>query len=152
MEKGNAKGLIKAQNNELEALAELLDDWVDTADIPEALDWADSRPAVLYGSVKHQISLRLDADGIAWFKQHATGGRSYRTDTTAATCPYREFNWPPSRNNPRVIQRLVGRVPVDASALRRGRGQVHLAATPECSIAADSVRVGTGDGSRGPSA
>ena len=38
----------------------------------------------LYRPVKQQITLRLDADIIAWFKAHALGGRGYQTDINGA--------------------------------------------------------------------
>ena len=47
--------------------------------IPEVLDWSDARRGVFYRPVKRQITLRLDADDVAWFKAHAHGGRGYQT-------------------------------------------------------------------------
>ena len=34
--------------------------------------------------MKRQITLRLDADIIAWFKARARGGRGYQTDINGA--------------------------------------------------------------------
>ena len=39
---------------------------------------------VFYRPVKRQITLRLDADLIAWFKARAQGGRGYQTDINRA--------------------------------------------------------------------
>ena len=72
---------VQEQIRTLEALP---DDQVDTTDAPEILDWSDARRGVFYRPVKQQITLRLDADVIAWFKAHARGGRGYQTDINGA--------------------------------------------------------------------
>ena len=72
---------IQAQVLALEALP---DDQIDTTDAPEILDWSDARRGVFYRPVKQQITLRLDADIIAWFKARARDGRGYQTDINAA--------------------------------------------------------------------
>ena len=69
---------------EMRALADLPDDQIDTSDIPEALDWSGGRRGVFYRPVKQQITLRIDADIIAWFKAHAPNGRGYQTDINGA--------------------------------------------------------------------
>ena len=69
---------------DLQALEELPDDQIDTTDIPEILDWSGARRGVFYRPVKQQITLRLDADVISWFKAHAQGGRGYQTDINRA--------------------------------------------------------------------
>ena len=72
--------LTDEQRAELVALAELTEDEIDTTDIPEALDWSHARRADFYRPIKQQITLRLDADVVAWFKERAPGGRGYQTD------------------------------------------------------------------------
>ena len=72
---------VQAQVRALEALP---DDEIDTSDAPEILDWSDARRGVFYRPVKQQITLRLDADIIAWFRAHARGGRGYQTDINGA--------------------------------------------------------------------
>ena len=72
---------VQAQIRALEALP---DDRIDTTDAPEILDWSDARRGVFYRPVKQQITLRLDADIIAWFKAQARGGRGYQTDINGA--------------------------------------------------------------------
>ena len=69
---------------QLRTLEALPDDQIDTADIPEILDWSDARRGVFYRPVKQQITLRLDADIIAWFKARARGGHGYQTDINGA--------------------------------------------------------------------
>ena len=69
---------------QIRALEDLPDDQVDTTDAPEILDWSDARRGVFYRPVKRQVTLRLDADVIAWFKRRARGGRGYQTDINSA--------------------------------------------------------------------
>lgn len=83
---------MKKDNSELPAdvqeqvkgLQALPDDQIDTTDAPEILDWSDARRGVFYRPIKKQITLRLDADVIAWFKAHARDGKGYQTDINGA--------------------------------------------------------------------
>ena len=70
--------------SQIQALEALPDDQIDTTDVPEILDWFDARRGVFYRPVKQQITLRIDADIIAWFKARALGGRGYQTDINGA--------------------------------------------------------------------
>ncbi len=83
MKKGNTQ-LTAKQRADLQALEELPDDQINTNDIPELLDWSGAERGVFYRPVKKQITLRLDADVISWFKAHAQGGRGYQTDINQA--------------------------------------------------------------------
>ena len=83
MKKENSR-LTDDRRAELAALEALPDDAINTTDIPEILDWSDARRGVFYRPVKQQITLRLDADIVAWFKAHAPGGRGYQTDINRA--------------------------------------------------------------------
>lgn len=47
---------------EIDALATLPDNQIQTDDIPEVRDWSDAKRGVLYRPEKQQITLRLDAD------------------------------------------------------------------------------------------
>ncbi len=79
MRKRSETGLTGNQAAELQALAELPDERIDTNDIPEMLDWSDARRGLFYRPVKRQVTLRLDADVLAWFRRQAPGGRGYQT-------------------------------------------------------------------------
>ena len=80
MKKGTSKALTQRQKADIEALAALPDEEIDTSDIPEILDWSGARRGALYRPVKQQITLRLDADVLAWFRANAPGGRGYQTE------------------------------------------------------------------------
>ena len=73
-------GLSDEQRAEIDALARLPDERIDTSDIPEILDWSGAKRGLLYRPIKRQITLRLDADVVAWFKANAPNGRGYQTE------------------------------------------------------------------------
>ena len=58
-------------------LAELPDDQIDTSDIPEITDeqWATARRGSHFRPLKNPVTIRLDADVIAWFKETAESGK-----------------------------------------------------------------------------
>ena len=76
--------LTPRQRAELQALEALPDEQVDVTDIPELLEWSDARRGLFYRPAKRQITLRLDADIIAWCKARAGNGRGYQTDINRA--------------------------------------------------------------------
>ena len=82
--KANTDRLTEDQKAEIRALEESPDEQIDVNDIPEVLDWSEAKRGVFYRPVKQQITLRLDADVVAWFKQRARGGRGYQTDINHA--------------------------------------------------------------------
>lgn len=84
MKKANSKPLTAKRKKELAALARLPEDKIDTKSIPEAENWSGARRGVFYRPVKQQLTLRLDADVIAWFKDRAPKGAGYQTDINRA--------------------------------------------------------------------
>ena len=82
--RNDVSDFTKEELAELEALEALPDDQIDTSDIPETLDWSGAKRGLFYRPVKQQITLRLDADLVAWFKHQAPGGRGYQTDINRA--------------------------------------------------------------------
>jgi uncharacterized protein (DUF4415 family) len=71
----------KKANSEtaLAALAALPDDQINLREMPEVRDWSGARRGLFYRPVKQQLTLRLDADVVAWFRNHAPAGRGYQT-------------------------------------------------------------------------
>jgi uncharacterized protein (DUF4415 family) len=84
MKKASSKGLTSRQRAELDALAARPEAGTDTRDMPEVCDWSDARRGVFYRPVKQQLTIRLDADVVAWFKHRASGGRGYQTEINTA--------------------------------------------------------------------
>ena len=69
MKKAISDLLTTEQRAEIDALAALPDDQIDTSDIPEQRDWSGTRRGVFFRPIKQQITLRLDADLIDWFRR-----------------------------------------------------------------------------------
>ena len=53
---------------DIKKLATMPDKEIDTSDIPETMDWSKAVVGKYYRPVKKQITLRLDADMLEWFK------------------------------------------------------------------------------------
>lgn len=88
MKKETSKGRTAKQKAELQALAALPDEEIDTDDIPEVDDWSGAKRGVFYRPVKQQITLRIDADLIDWFKRHHPKGEGYQTSINRALREY----------------------------------------------------------------
>ena len=71
----SGRTLTAKQKKELVALAELPDDQIDASDIPELPPeaWKDAVRGRFYRPVKQPISMRLDADVVAWLKKRGNG-------------------------------------------------------------------------------
>ena len=82
--------LTRKQKAELKALAALPDAAIDTSDIPPLTEefWRTAERGKFYRPVKQQLTLRLDADVVTWFKRHARGGRGYQTNINRALREY----------------------------------------------------------------
>jgi uncharacterized protein (DUF4415 family) len=74
----SGRGLTTRQKKELASLAALPDAQIDTSDIPELPPeaWKDAVRGRFYRPVKQPISMRLDADVVAWLKKR---GKGYQT-------------------------------------------------------------------------
>jgi len=72
------RALTGKQKKELSALAALPDEQIDTSDIPELPPraWKDAVRGRFYRPVKQAVSIRLDADVVAWLKKR---GKGYQT-------------------------------------------------------------------------
>jgi uncharacterized protein (DUF4415 family) len=74
----SGQALTPRQKKELAALAALPDRQIDTSDIPELSPgaWKDAVRSRFYRPVKQAVSMRLDADVVAWLKKR---GKGYQT-------------------------------------------------------------------------
>jgi uncharacterized protein (DUF4415 family) len=66
--KGRSKGTI--------ALVQKKDRDIDLSDIPEVTDWSRAVVGKFYRPIKKSLTIRLDADVLAWLKRQ---GRGYQT-------------------------------------------------------------------------
>ncbi len=87
-DKTPTKRLTAKQQAELTALAALPDDEIDTADVPEQVDWTGAKRGMFYRPIKKQITLRIDADLIEWFRQHSSSDTGYQTKINQALRDY----------------------------------------------------------------
>lgn len=69
---------------QLDRLAAMPDEDIDLSDMPEITDWSNAVRGKFYRPVKQQLTLRLDAYVVHWFKTHAEGERGYQTKINAA--------------------------------------------------------------------
>ena len=84
MKKGRVE-LTPRQKEDLARLRAMPDEEIDMSDAPEILDWSDSKRRMFYRPIKRQITLRVDADVVAWFRENAgEDGRGYQTDMNRA--------------------------------------------------------------------
>jgi uncharacterized protein (DUF4415 family) len=74
----SGQALTARQKRELAALAALPDRQIDTSDIPELPPgaWKDAVRGKFYRPMKQAVSMRLDADVVAWLKKR---GKGYQT-------------------------------------------------------------------------
>lgn len=70
------------RQKELKAIAAIPDERIDTSDIPELSDeqLAHAVRSQMYRPLKKPVTMRLDADVIAWLKEQ---GRGYQTKANA---------------------------------------------------------------------
>ena len=68
---------------ELRHVAQLADSAIDYSDIPSTTeeDWIGGLPGPLYRPIKKQVTLRIDADVLAWARRQ--GGRGYQSRLNA---------------------------------------------------------------------
>jgi uncharacterized protein (DUF4415 family) len=74
----NPGPLTRKQKSDLAALAAMPDEKIDYSDIPAkaAGFWDDAVRGGLYRPVKRQLTVRIDADILAWLKSQGTGYHS----------------------------------------------------------------------------
>ena len=79
----HASGKLTArQVKELKALQTLADDQIDYSDAPPATpeEWRDATVGKFYRPIKQQLTLRIDADVVDWFRKQ---GKGYQTHVNA---------------------------------------------------------------------
>jgi uncharacterized protein (DUF4415 family) len=76
------KAPTAAEKARIEALASLADETIDTSDIPPLSDafWRRAARNPFYRPVKRQLTVRVDADVLAWLRSQGPG---YQTKLNA---------------------------------------------------------------------
>lgn len=62
------KEAMKQRSAELAYLESLADEDIDLSDMPEVTDWTGAVRGKFYRPEKQAVTIRLDADVVAWFK------------------------------------------------------------------------------------
>ena len=68
--------LTRKQGKEIRALARLKDSEISLADAPELRQWRRAVVGKFYRPIKKPLTIRLDADVLAWLKSQ---GKGYQT-------------------------------------------------------------------------
>ncbi len=77
--------VTKRQSKELQRLVRQPEEAIDISEISELTDWSGAERGRFYRPVKQQVTLRIDADLLAWFKSRAG---KYQTRINAALREY----------------------------------------------------------------
>ena len=75
-----AKTALAGQQADLKKLKEMPDADIDFSELPELTEtfWKNAAPNPFYRPVKKQITLRIDADILAWLRQQGAEGYQSR--------------------------------------------------------------------------
>ncbi len=68
--------LTKHQAKQIQALKRMKDEDIDLSDIPEKTDWSGAVVGKFYRPIKKSLTIRIDADVLAWVKGQ---GKGYQT-------------------------------------------------------------------------
>jgi uncharacterized protein (DUF4415 family) len=70
------KKLTRKQKQEIKSLAARPDSDIDLTDIPEIVDWSGAVVGKFYRPIKKSLTIRIDADVLAWLRSQ---GKGYQT-------------------------------------------------------------------------
>ena len=70
------KKVSRKQAKELAALSRMPDEKIDLTDAPEVREWRGAVVGKFYRPIKRPVTIRVDADVLAWLKRQ---GRGYQT-------------------------------------------------------------------------
>jgi len=76
MKKESRRKLTRKQAKELATIARRPENEIDLADIPEITDWSGGIVGKFYRPIKKPVTIRVDADVLAWLKSR---GKGYQT-------------------------------------------------------------------------
>jgi len=67
------KKLTRDQKREIAVIAARKDADIDLSEMPEVVDWSGAEVGKFYRPPKRPVTMRLDADVIAWLKSYGPG-------------------------------------------------------------------------------
>jgi uncharacterized protein (DUF4415 family) len=68
--------VTRGQANEIRTLQKMKDEEIDFTDIPLITDWSKAAVGTLYRPIKKSLTIRVDADVLAWLRGQ---GKGYQT-------------------------------------------------------------------------
>jgi uncharacterized protein (DUF4415 family) len=83
--------------SEIRALKRMKDSEIDTTDVPPVSDWSRAVVGKFYRPIKKPLTIRLDADVLAWLKRAGSG---YQTRINALLRRAMESGEPPDIRDP----------------------------------------------------
>jgi uncharacterized protein (DUF4415 family) len=87
MKRGNPEPVPPQLQAEMDALAAMPENEIDTTEMPPINDWSKAVRGPFYRPIKLALSLRVDADIIDWFQSQ---GQGYQTRMNSALREYVE--------------------------------------------------------------
>ena len=88
-----AKDALAGQQDALRKLKKMPDSDIDFSDLPELTEtfWRNAVPNPFYRPVKKQITLRIDADILAWLRQQGPEGYQSRLNALLRSVMLRDL-------------------------------------------------------------
>jgi len=88
-----SKAALAGQPDELAKLKQMPDSEIDFSDLPELTEkfWQNAVPNPFYRPVKKQITLRIDADILAWLRQQGPDGYQSRLNALLRSVMLRDL-------------------------------------------------------------
>ena len=88
-----AKAALAGRQDELKKLKKMSDSEIDFSDLPELTErfWQNAVPNPFYRPVKKQITLRIDADILAWLRQQGPEGYQSRLNALLRSVMLRDL-------------------------------------------------------------
>jgi uncharacterized protein (DUF4415 family) len=100
--------LTKSQAKQIRALKRMKDEDIDFSDIPEQTDWSGAVVGKFYRPLKKSLTIRIDADVLAWVKKQGTGYQT-RINAYLREAMYRKRK-PPATATSRKAARSTSRL------------------------------------------
>ena len=76
MRKATKSKSARDLDKEITAIMRMKDEDIDLSDIPEITDWSKAVVGKFYRPIKQSLTIRVDADVLAWLKSQ---GKGYQT-------------------------------------------------------------------------
>ncbi|HTU51349.1 MAG TPA: BrnA antitoxin family protein [Acidobacteriaceae bacterium] len=88
-----AKVALAGRQDELKKLRKMRDRGIDLSELPELTEtfWQNAVPNPFYRPVKKQITLRIDADILAWLRQQGPEGYQSRLNALLRSVMLRDL-------------------------------------------------------------